>query len=125
MNSTGCYLQVLGTSADAPAVITFFTQNQCYLFNCGEGMQRTLQQYKVNQSRLNTVLLTSTAWQNTGGLPGFLLTKAAAADVQNNKIAPGRDPNAVAGRKPDRLVPSPTKMPQYIFIIVGYNLMEA
>ena len=92
-----------GTSPDAPSVVTLFTDNQCYLFNCGEGVQRTLQSYKVSASRLNTVLLTSTAWRNTGGLPGFLLTKAAATDTRGSLVAPGgKDPTTEVALKPDR-----------------------
>lgn len=59
-------------------------------------------QMKVPQTRINTVLLNSTDWSNTGGLPGFLLTKAAASSAHNTFIAPGKDPAKVAAGKPDR-----------------------
>uniref|UniRef100_A0A803YC70 Zinc phosphodiesterase ELAC protein 2 n=1 Tax=Meleagris gallopavo TaxID=9103 RepID=A0A803YC70_MELGA len=41
-----------------------------YLFNCGEGTQRAMQEHKLKISHLDSVFLSRVAWANVGGLPG-------------------------------------------------------
>ncbi|KAJ1130776.1 hypothetical protein NDU88_009124 [Pleurodeles waltl] len=45
-----------------------------YLFNCGEGTQRLMQEHKLKVSRLDNIFLTKMDWANIGGLSGMLLT---------------------------------------------------
>uniref|UniRef100_A0A803YIR1 Zinc phosphodiesterase ELAC protein 2 n=1 Tax=Meleagris gallopavo TaxID=9103 RepID=A0A803YIR1_MELGA len=44
--------------------------NPMYLFNCGEGTQRAMQEHKLKISHLDSVFLSRVAWANVGGLPG-------------------------------------------------------
>ncbi|RXM31516.1 Zinc phosphodiesterase ELAC protein 2 [Acipenser ruthenus] len=39
-----------------------------YLFNCGEGTQRLMQEHKLKAARLDNIFLTRMSWQNVGGL---------------------------------------------------------
>uniref|UniRef100_A0A8D0SG49 Zinc phosphodiesterase ELAC protein 2 n=1 Tax=Sus scrofa TaxID=9823 RepID=A0A8D0SG49_PIG len=45
-----------------------------YLFNCGEGVQRLMQEHKLKVSRLDNIFLTRMHWANVGGLCGMILT---------------------------------------------------
>uniref|UniRef100_A0A6I8PST3 Zinc phosphodiesterase ELAC protein 2 n=1 Tax=Ornithorhynchus anatinus TaxID=9258 RepID=A0A6I8PST3_ORNAN len=45
-----------------------------YLFNCGEGVQRLMQEHKLRVARLDNIFLTRMHWSNVGGLSGMLLT---------------------------------------------------
>uniref|UniRef100_A0A8B9VYL5 Zinc phosphodiesterase ELAC protein 2 n=1 Tax=Anas zonorhyncha TaxID=75864 RepID=A0A8B9VYL5_9AVES len=49
---------------DAPA------RGARYLFNCGEGAQRAMQEHRLKISHLDCVFLSRLAWANVGGLPG-------------------------------------------------------
>ncbi|KAJ1551715.1 hypothetical protein HK096_003572 [Nowakowskiella sp. JEL0078] len=73
------YLQLLSsTVADAkPAVILHF-DNQRYLFNCSEGIQRFCNEYKVGLKKLKTMFVSRLNWDCIGGFPGMLLTLADA-----------------------------------------------
>uniref|UniRef100_A0A8C3LD70 Zinc phosphodiesterase ELAC protein 2 n=1 Tax=Chrysolophus pictus TaxID=9089 RepID=A0A8C3LD70_CHRPC len=48
-----------------------------YLFNCGEGTQRAMQEHKLKISHLDSIFLSRVAWANVGGLPGMILTLKA------------------------------------------------
>ncbi|KAK7879586.1 hypothetical protein WMY93_033699 [Mugilogobius chulae] len=45
-----------------------------YLFNCGEGTQRLMQEHKLKAARLDNIFLTRLSWENVGGLSGMILT---------------------------------------------------
>ncbi|XP_027481469.1 zinc phosphodiesterase ELAC protein 2 isoform X2 [Zalophus californianus] len=45
-----------------------------YLFNCGEGVQRLMQEHKLKVARLDNIFLTRMHWCNVGGLCGMILT---------------------------------------------------
>ncbi|TNM97165.1 hypothetical protein fugu_015321 [Takifugu bimaculatus] len=69
------YLQVLGAgSRDNPASIYVFSEFNRYLFNCGEGTQRLMQEHKLKATHLDNIFLTRMNWQNVGGLSGMILT---------------------------------------------------
>ncbi|KAG0029084.1 Zinc phosphodiesterase ELAC protein 2 [Podila clonocystis] len=67
------YLQVLstGTADCPPSVILHFDQKR-YMINCGEGIQRLCTENKVRLTKLQTLMLTRTHWDCTGGLPGMV-----------------------------------------------------
>uniref|UniRef100_A0A3Q3GT16 Zinc phosphodiesterase ELAC protein 2 n=1 Tax=Kryptolebias marmoratus TaxID=37003 RepID=A0A3Q3GT16_KRYMA len=69
------YVQVLGAgSRDHSASIYVFSEFNRYLFNCGEGTQRLMQEHKVKASQLDNIFLTRMSWENVGGLSGMILT---------------------------------------------------
>lgn len=73
------YAQVLGTATgdSTPTLLIFFDQKR-FLFNCGEGTQRFCTEHKIRLARIKDIFLTRLHWENTGGLPGALLTVADA-----------------------------------------------
>uniref|UniRef100_A0A8C6UBN8 Zinc phosphodiesterase ELAC protein 2 n=1 Tax=Neogobius melanostomus TaxID=47308 RepID=A0A8C6UBN8_9GOBI len=69
------YVQVLGAgSRDNSASLYVFSEYNRYLFNCGEGTQRLMQEHKLKAARLDNILLTRLSWENVGGLSGMILT---------------------------------------------------
>ncbi|XP_023043851.1 zinc phosphodiesterase ELAC protein 2 isoform X1 [Piliocolobus tephrosceles] len=69
------YLQVVAVgSRDAGAALYVFSEFNRYLFNCGEGVQRVMQEHKLKVARLDNILLTRMHWSNVGGLSGMILT---------------------------------------------------
>uniref|UniRef100_A0A4W6FHB1 Zinc phosphodiesterase ELAC protein 2 n=1 Tax=Lates calcarifer TaxID=8187 RepID=A0A4W6FHB1_LATCA len=69
------YLQVVGAgSRDNAASLYVFSEFNRYLFNCGEGTQRLLQEHKLKAAQLDNIFLTSLSWENVGGLSGMILT---------------------------------------------------
>lgn len=69
------YLQVVGAgSRDNPASLYVFSEFNRYLFNCGEGTQRLMQEHKLKAAQLDNIFLTRLSWQNVGGLSGMILT---------------------------------------------------
>ncbi|CAG02228.1 unnamed protein product, partial [Tetraodon nigroviridis] len=69
------YLQVLGAgSRDNPASVYVFSEFNRYLFNCGEGTQRLMQEHKLKATHLDNIFVTRMNWQNVGGLSGMILT---------------------------------------------------
>uniref|UniRef100_A0A1A7YY35 Zinc phosphodiesterase ELAC protein 2 n=1 Tax=Iconisemion striatum TaxID=60296 RepID=A0A1A7YY35_9TELE len=69
------YVQVIGAgSRDNAAGIYVFSDFNRYLFNCGEGTQRLMQEHKLKASRLDNIFLTRLSWENVGGLSGMILT---------------------------------------------------
>ncbi|KAJ6648448.1 Ribonuclease Z, mitochondrial [Pseudolycoriella hygida] len=68
-------VQVVGSgSLGSPASVYLFTDQQRYLFNCGEGTQRLSHEHKTKLARLEHIFMTRTTWDRTGGLPGLALT---------------------------------------------------
>ncbi|KAK1163829.1 zinc phosphodiesterase ELAC protein 2-like isoform X1 [Acipenser oxyrinchus oxyrinchus] len=69
------YVQVVGAGSrdNGPSLYVFSEFNR-YLFNCGEGTQRLMQEHKLKAARLDNIFLTRMSWQNVGGLSGMILT---------------------------------------------------
>nr|XP_020460593.1 zinc phosphodiesterase ELAC protein 2 [Monopterus albus] len=69
------YLQVVGAGSrdNTPSLYVFSEYNR-YLFNCGEGTQRLMQEYKLKATCLDNIFLTRLSWENVGGLSGMILT---------------------------------------------------
>uniref|UniRef100_A0A5F9D7D6 Zinc phosphodiesterase ELAC protein 2 n=1 Tax=Oryctolagus cuniculus TaxID=9986 RepID=A0A5F9D7D6_RABIT len=69
------YLQVVAAGGrDAGAALYVFSEYNRYLFNCGEGVQRLMQEHKLKVARLDNIFLTRMHWANVGGLCGMILT---------------------------------------------------
>uniref|UniRef100_A0A7N4P9Q3 Zinc phosphodiesterase ELAC protein 2 n=1 Tax=Sarcophilus harrisii TaxID=9305 RepID=A0A7N4P9Q3_SARHA len=69
------YLQVAASGTrDAGAALYVFSEFNRYLFNCGEGIQRIMQEHKLKVARLDNIFLTRMHWSNVGGLSGMILT---------------------------------------------------
>lgn len=69
------YLQVVSVgSRDAGTALYVFSEFNRYLFNCGEGVQRLMQEHKLKVARLDNIFLTRMHWSNVGGLSGMILT---------------------------------------------------
>uniref|UniRef100_A0A3B3ZX46 Zinc phosphodiesterase ELAC protein 2 n=1 Tax=Periophthalmus magnuspinnatus TaxID=409849 RepID=A0A3B3ZX46_9GOBI len=69
------YVQVVGAGTrDSPASLYVFSEFNRYLFNCGEGTQRLMQEHKLKAARLDNIFLTRLSWENVGGLSGMILT---------------------------------------------------
>ncbi|XP_064423716.1 zinc phosphodiesterase ELAC protein 2 isoform X2 [Latimeria chalumnae] len=69
------YVQVVGAgSRDSGASLYVFSEFNRYLFNCGEGTQRLMQEHKLKVARLDSIFLTRMNWSNVGGLSGMILT---------------------------------------------------
>ncbi|EPS72469.1 hypothetical protein M569_02288, partial [Genlisea aurea] len=75
--NTICYVQILGTGMDtqdtSPSVLLFF-DNQRFIFNAGEGLQRFCNEHKIKLSKIDHIFLSRVCSQTAGGLPGLLLT---------------------------------------------------
>ncbi|XP_068192586.1 zinc phosphodiesterase ELAC protein 2 isoform X2 [Antennarius striatus] len=68
-------LQVVGAgSRDTPPSLFVFSDFNGYLFNCGEGTQRLMQEHRLKIVRLDNIFVTRMNWSNVGGLSGMLLT---------------------------------------------------
>ncbi|PRP87102.1 zinc phosphodiesterase ELAC protein 2 isoform 1 [Planoprotostelium fungivorum] len=81
------FLQILGTgSGDSSPSLLLFFDNHRYLFNVGENTQRLCVTTKTRLHQINHIFLTNTRWQNTGGLPGVLLTLADAKPPKDVNI---------------------------------------
>ncbi|XP_037350676.1 zinc phosphodiesterase ELAC protein 2 isoform X1 [Talpa occidentalis] len=69
------YLQVVAAGGrDSGAALYVFSEYNRYLFNCGEGVQRLMQEHKLKVARLDNIFLTRMHWCNVGGLCGMILT---------------------------------------------------
>ncbi|OQR99344.1 hypothetical protein ACHHYP_20309 [Achlya hypogyna] len=71
----GLEVQVIsvGSVETSPSVVVT-GENQRYLFNAGEGLQRLCMEHRVRLGKLQTVLLTELSSETLGGLPGLVLT---------------------------------------------------
>lgn len=64
-----------------PTGVFIHCDNQKYLFNCGEGLQRLSNEYHIKLLRISQIFITSVRWRNLSGLPGMGLTlKSGGAD---------------------------------------------
>uniref|UniRef100_A0A8C0YK01 Zinc phosphodiesterase ELAC protein 2 n=1 Tax=Cyprinus carpio carpio TaxID=630221 RepID=A0A8C0YK01_CYPCA len=69
------YVQVVGAgSRDSGASLYVFSEYNRYLFNCGEGTQRLMQEHKMKIAHLDNIFLTRMSWETVGGLSGMILT---------------------------------------------------
>ncbi|XP_028573035.2 zinc phosphodiesterase ELAC protein 2 isoform X1 [Podarcis muralis] len=69
------FLQVAAAGTrDAGAALYVFSEYNRYLFNCGEGVQRLMQEHKLKVARLDNIFITRMNWANVGGLSGMILT---------------------------------------------------
>ncbi|XP_012681292.1 zinc phosphodiesterase ELAC protein 2 [Clupea harengus] len=69
------YIQVVGTGCrDNNASLYVFSEYNRYLFNCGEGTQRLMQEHKLKVARLDNIFITRMSWETVGGLSGMILT---------------------------------------------------
>ncbi|XP_066472376.1 zinc phosphodiesterase ELAC protein 2 [Tiliqua scincoides] len=73
--ATTVFVQVAAAGTrDAGAALYVFSEFNRYLFNCGEGVQRLMQEHKLKVARLDNIFLTRMHWANVGGLSGMILT---------------------------------------------------
>lgn len=81
--NTTSYVQILGTGMDtqdtSPCVLLFFDQ-QRFIFNAGEGLQRFCTEHKIKLSKIDHMFLTRVCSETAGGLPGLLLTLAGMGE---------------------------------------------
>ncbi|KAM6317397.1 zinc phosphodiesterase ELAC protein 2 [Podargus strigoides] len=101
------YVQVVAAgSRDAGAAVYVFSEFNRYLFNCGEGTQRAMQEHKLKISHLDSIFLSRVAWANVGGLPGLILTLKAMGLQRCVFLGPPKLQNYL---KAIRLFPGPLK----------------
>ncbi|NWX84985.1 RNZ2 protein, partial [Nothoprocta pentlandii] len=101
------YAQVVAAgSRDAGAAVYVFSEFNRYLFNCGEGTQRAMQEHKLKISHLDSIFLSRVAWANVGGLPGMILTLKAMGLQRCVFLGPPKLQNYL---KAIRLFPGPLK----------------
>ncbi|NXA07648.1 RNZ2 protein, partial [Sapayoa aenigma] len=101
------FVQVVAAgSRDAGAAVYVFSEFNRYLFNCGEGTQRAMQEHKLKISHLDSIFLSRVAWANVGGLPGMILTLKAIGLQRCVFLGPPKLQNYL---KAIRLFPGPLK----------------
>ncbi|NWW71347.1 RNZ2 protein, partial [Climacteris rufus] len=101
------YVQVVAAgSRDAGAAVYVFSEFNRYLFNCGEGTQRAMQEHKLKISHLDSIFLNRVSWANVGGLPGMILTLKAIGLQRCVFLGPPKLQNYL---KAIRLFPGPLK----------------
>ncbi|XP_063031695.1 zinc phosphodiesterase ELAC protein 2 [Melospiza melodia melodia] len=101
------YVQVVAAgSRDAGAAVYVFSEFNRYLFNCGEGTQRAMQEHKLKISHLDSIFLSRVSWANVGGLPGMILTLKAIGLQRCVFLGPPKLQNYL---KAIRLFPGPLK----------------
>uniref|UniRef100_A0AAR2LKW5 Zinc phosphodiesterase ELAC protein 2 n=1 Tax=Pygocentrus nattereri TaxID=42514 RepID=A0AAR2LKW5_PYGNA len=61
-------------SRESGSALYVFSEYNRYLFNCGEGTQRLMQEHKLKAARLDNIFLTRMSWETVGGLSGMILT---------------------------------------------------
>ncbi|CAK7325117.1 unnamed protein product [Dovyalis caffra] len=87
--NTTAYVQILGTGMDThdtlPSVLLFF-DNQRFIFNVGEGLQRFCAEHKIKLSKIDYVCLSRACSETAGGLPGLLLTLAGMGEGMSVNI---------------------------------------
>ncbi|TKY62054.1 Ribonuclease Z [Spatholobus suberectus] len=74
---------ILGTGMDtqdtSPSVLLFF-DNQRFIFNAEEGLQRFCTEYKIKLSKIDHLFLSRVCFETAGGLPSLLLTLASMGE---------------------------------------------
>ena len=81
------YLQVLGLASGeiSPSFMLFF-DNQSYLFNVGEGIQRLCIEHKLRLTKVKDVFITGMNADSLAGLPGLMLTMMETAGTEQRVI---------------------------------------
>lgn len=89
-------VQVLGTGANGISPSLLLRTNQGhYLFNAGDGLQRFCVQHKLRMGRIQGMFLTSLRCENTGGVPGALLTMADIANAARESSEGAREKSCI------------------------------
>ncbi|EFJ44962.1 hypothetical protein VOLCADRAFT_118548, partial [Volvox carteri f. nagariensis] len=72
----------------SPSVLLFFN-NERYLFNAGEGIQRLFREHKIKISQINAYFITRITTETLGGLPGMALSvlPADAGGLLSKQVA--------------------------------------
>ncbi|GIL65868.1 hypothetical protein Vafri_19515 [Volvox africanus] len=90
MRHYSSYLQVLALDIDhtSPSVLLFFN-NERYLFNAGEGIQRLFREHKIKINQINSYFITRVSTETLGGMPGMALsvTPTDARGLLGNQAA--------------------------------------
>lgn len=81
------YLQVLGIASGeiSPSFMLFF-DNQRYLFNVGEGVQRLCIEHKMRLSKVKDLFITGMNADSLAGLPGLMLTMMEVGGFEQRVI---------------------------------------
>ncbi|XP_078044137.1 ribonuclease Z isoform X2 [Augochlora pura] len=75
VNNSTTSVQVIGSGANgAPSSIFISSDHNNYIFNCGEGLQRLIQEHHFKLAKVEHIFITKHCWKNIGGLTGILLT---------------------------------------------------
>ncbi|KAI5073640.1 hypothetical protein GOP47_0011653 [Adiantum capillus-veneris] len=83
-SSNNCFLQIYGTGSDTGetvATVLLFFDQQRFVFNVGEGLQRFCTEYRIKLSKIDHIFLTRICAETAGGLPGLLLTLAGINEI--------------------------------------------
>lgn len=72
-NAISCHVLSNGY-ANSPKSLLVASYNNRYLFNCGEGVVRIINEQNLKLPRLKDFFLTRFDWNNVSGLPALLLT---------------------------------------------------
>ncbi|GAW82432.1 hypothetical protein, conserved [Plasmodium gonderi] len=76
------YIQMVGWhSLAVPPSLRLFVNGECTLFNCGENIQRFLNEYKLHVAKIRNICFTKINPETIGGLIGLLLTIDNIADI--------------------------------------------
>ncbi|KAI3852115.1 hypothetical protein MKW98_020114 [Papaver atlanticum] len=78
-------VSILGTGLDtqdtSPSILLFF-DDQRFIFNAGEGLQRFCTEHGIKLSKINHIFLSRVCSETTGGLAGLLLTLAGKGNKE-------------------------------------------
>ncbi|XP_031269829.1 tRNase Z TRZ3, mitochondrial-like [Pistacia vera] len=89
--STVSYVQILGTGMDtqdtSPSVL-LFVDEQRFIFNAGEGLQRFSTEHKIILPNVDHIFLSRVCSETAGGLPGLLFTLADFGGLSVNVWGP-------------------------------------
>ncbi|GLC37922.1 hypothetical protein PLESTF_000610300 [Pleodorina starrii] len=109
MRHYSSYLQVLSVDVDhtSPSVLLFFN-NERYLFNAGEGIQRLFREHKIKITQIDQYFITRVSTETLGGLPGMALSVTAA------------DSGGLVGRQASCTVKGPPGLASYVAAFRGY-----
>lgn len=65
-------LQRIGSAPDSSPSLVLQTPSQCYLFNCGESVDRALLSLHIPMSKVTEIFLTQKNWSVMGGIMSML-----------------------------------------------------
>ena len=83
------YLQLLSiaTPYSSPCIV-LCTENNRFIVDVGEGIQRLCMEHKIKLGKINSILITKICQDTLGGLPGLFLTAADSGLNSLNFIGP-------------------------------------